>query len=132
MGTPVCFKSVALGVLFFITILVLSQETYRGTEDTSPSLAFSITKHYSTTEKKKIEEKRCTDFGKDVIAKLKASETTRDAFFVEISEFLSEEFSLEIFDIVINDEDQVCIHYMRHLEPKHPKPNEKTSVTRLV
>lgn len=126
------FKSASLAVLFFITIIVLAQETSKDAEDPPPDLAFTLSKHFRTTEKKKIEEKRCTDFGKEVMEKLKADEEIRDAFFEDLSEFLARGFKMEIIDMVISEDDKVCIQYIRHVEPKQPKPKELSSKTRLV
>jgi len=87
---------------------------------------------YITADIRTVEQESCTDFGPDVITKLKADERTRDVFFAEISEFLSSEFSMEILDIKISDESKICIRYIQPIQINRPRIHQKNSTTRLV
>lgn len=123
MKTLDCLKAIAVAgfvILLALNFVFITASFFQKSVETE-ELSLPRPKWYRTADVKAVEEVVCNDFGRDVIKIIEKDENVRVAFFAELTDYLTEKYTVKVLDIKIAENKNICVRYILDINKQNPR-----------
>ena len=109
-----------LVILLALNFVFITASFFQKSVETE-ELSLPRPKWYRTADVKAVEEVVCNDFGRDVIKIIEKDENVRVAFFAELTDYLTEKYTVKVLDIKIAENKNICVRYILDINKQNPR-----------